>query len=360
MVENKSVTYVNCNTPLSITSKDINLDTCFTDKEIVVEVHSAALNPIDALLYSFSAGPISGSAPKVYGKDYSGIVVKSGKSVKDFKVGDQVNGMYVETLTRNQGSLTHYLVFDPILQPAISNIHQAGEASSDVFNMHAAWPLVFGTAYSLLYNYGQKLGPDSKILVLGASTCVGNAVVRIAKEELKVGTVVGTCSSTSVEYNKKFGFDYLIPYNDPKLSAPHYAVDLVNNTFNGEKFDLIADCCGGNTFFPVTSKILKCKNNNGYYITIVGDNKIDYRSPSFLEFLNFRTFFRVVNPFRGYNYAMVMLQPHNNYMKLGSKMIEEGTYTPPIDSVYKFEQFQEAVDRLTSCKAKGKVVVSIQ
>ncbi|CAI4895734.1 CLL_collapsed_G0042260.mRNA.1.CDS.1 [Saccharomyces cerevisiae] len=36
-------------------------------------------------------------------------------------------------------------------------------------------------------------------------------------------------------------------------------------------------------------------------------------------------------------------------------MIKKGTYKPPIDSVYEFDQYKEAIDRLMSNRAKGKV-----
>ncbi|EDO18475.1 hypothetical protein Kpol_1032p71 [Vanderwaltozyma polyspora DSM 70294] len=362
MVAHNSVTYINRTTPLTITSEEIDLDRCYKDSEIVVEVHAAALNPIDILLHALSYPSISGRKKKVLGKDYSGVVVKAGKSVKGFKVGDLVNGMYEDFLYRARGSVSNYLILDPSKQLSIAHFKKLeGQTDDDAFIQNAGWPLIFGTAHTLLTEKKQNLGPDSKVLVLGASTSVGNALLKIAKNELKIGTVVGTCSEGSIQYNKEtVGFDHLVPYNDTSKSAAQHIRDYVKNELHGEKFDLIADCCGSNEFFPFINEIMKSKTKNGHYLTIVGDNKFNYRKIELLKAINICGLIRRFNPFKNYNYSFTMVPSASDYMELGAKMIQKGTYKPQIDSVYDFEQYQDAVERLLSNRAKGKIVIKVK
>lgn len=53
IVTNKSVTYVNNTTPVTITSSELDLRSCYQDDEVVIEVHAAALNQLILLLTSF-------------------------------------------------------------------------------------------------------------------------------------------------------------------------------------------------------------------------------------------------------------------------------------------------------------------
>lgn len=140
----------------------------------------------------------------------------------------------------------------------------------------------FGTAYGVLYDQGQKLGPDSKILVNGASTAVSN--VQIAKKELKIGTVIGICNSKSFECNKETGFDHLIAYE--KGNVVEEVQKYLDNDLEGAKFDLIFDSVGTSQFFPTIDKLLKPMNEGSYFVTSAGNYKVDYKG-SLLNGINF-------------------------------------------------------------------------
>ena len=81
IVTNSAVTFVNNKTPAKITTEEIDLNACFTDDEIVVEIHAAALNPIDFLLHSFAYSFILNGKPKVYSRDYSGCLLYTSRCV---------------------------------------------------------------------------------------------------------------------------------------------------------------------------------------------------------------------------------------------------------------------------------------
>ncbi|QLQ78048.1 hypothetical protein HG537_0A02950 [Torulaspora globosa] len=356
MVVNRAVTFISHSTPASLGQKELDLDSCYREDEIVVQVYAASLNPVDLLVHSFACWPFIGSYEKTYSRDYSGVIVKRGDKVDPkWKVGDKVNGFY-NHVYGYQGSLTDYLVLNPKQQSAITHMPKPADSKYGDFIVNAAWPLVFGTAYSALFNYGQKLGPESKILIIGASTSVSYAMLQIAKHELGVKTVVGVCSSKSIEYNKKLGYDYLATYDQGPIIES--VGKILVGDLNNEKFDLIFDSVGNSEFFPVMDKFLKPKKDNSYYISIAGDRKINYSNPRLTD--TFSTIVRVLRPFKSYNYATFFVKSQSDYMELGSKMITEGTYEPIIDSVYPLEDFQTAIDKQKSNRAKGKIVIKVK
>ncbi|CAR30685.1 Protein YIM1-1 [Lachancea thermotolerans] len=355
-VANRAVVFYNNKSLPIISSEELNLDSCYSSSEVVIRVHAAALNPVDFLLQSFAYSWLVGRGPKTFSRDYSGEVVRAGANVKDFKVGDKVSGLF-QHLYGKQGTLCDYLILDPVKQPAISKLAAAGHAEYDDYVVNAAWPLVFGTAYQGLTNFGQKLGPDSKILVIGASTSVSNAFVQIAKNHLKVGTVVGICSKKSFDYNKKLGYDYLAAYDDG--SVVDSVKDIIGKNLNNEKFDLIFDSVGNSDFFGCINDVLKDKGQNSQFVSLTGDKKMNYSSPRIWDSLPGLESLKRYGPFRKYNYNLFMLRSDSAFMKLGYEMISEKQYMPAIDSVYSFDDYAKAFERVKSNRSKGKVVIKI-
>ncbi|CCE64035.1 hypothetical protein TPHA_0G01990 [Tetrapisispora phaffii CBS 4417] len=360
MVDNKAISYINRDTPLKITNTEIDLDNCYKHNEIIVEVHAVALNPIDNILKRLSIPLISRSYSKIYGCDYSGVIVRAGKDVKSFNVGDAVFGKYLDFTCRRQGAAEQYIVINPTKNDEISVIEKGDgkEVSQETFNKYAAAVTVFATAYCLLTENNQKINENSKILVVGASTSVGYALIKIAKNIYNVKTVVGTCNSNSIEHNKEAGYDILIPYNDPSKSVPEYTLDIIKDQLDGEKFDLIADCAGTNVFFPIMDSVLKPSSTNSQFLTIVGDYKFNYRTMGWSDFVTWSVIKRKLGIFRNYNYGFIVANSPEG-LRLASKMIPSGDYIPVIDSVYKFDQFKDAEERLISNKAKGKIIIEI-
>lgn len=357
-VTNRAVTFVNKDTPATITTKEINLNSCYSENEIVIEIYAAALNPIDILITALAKPLFVGSSLKTLSRDYSGVIVRRGEKVSPkWKEGDKVNGMFAHVFGE-QGSLSNYLILDPEKQTAIAHIEKCPRSEYDEFVFNAAWPLVFSTAYSALYGYGQKFGPESKILVIGASTSVSSALLQMAKHALNVGTVVGICNSKSVEYNKAQGYDYLATYDEGPIIESVGKI-LVGN-LNNEKFDLIFDSVGNSDFFPVIDKFLKPKSENSYYLTIMGDTKPVYKTPSILSLISLGAVTRTLNPFRSFNYSLIVLKPNEDCMKLGAKLVAEGKYSPVIDTVYTFDEYQDAIEKLRSNRAKGKLVIKVK
>lgn len=361
IVTNKSVTYVNNTTPVTITSSELDLRSCYQDDEVVIEVHAAALNPIDFITHQLCNSYIFGKYPKTYSRDYSGVIIKAGKDVDNrWKVGDKVNGMYSH-IYGERGTLTHYLILNPAKDVPITHMVEVPKDENDPYDdfvYAAAWPLTFGTAFSTLYDFKKDWTSDSKVLVIGASTSVSYAFVHIAKNYFNIGTVVGICSKNSIERNKKLGYDYLVPYDEG--SIVENVKKLKESVLENDKFDMIFDSVGNHDFFPVIDQFLKPKAKNSFYVTIAGNNKANYKNISWRDFVSLSSILKAINPFKKYNWRFGHPYPPNNFIEVGNEMIKKGTYKPPIDSVYEFDQYKEAIDRLMSNRAKGKVVVKMK
>ncbi|CCD23775.1 uncharacterized protein NDAI_0C01140 [Naumovozyma dairenensis CBS 421] len=381
IVTRKSITFINNQTPATITESSLDLDTCYKETEIVIEVYAAALNPVDLGFQKLTFAKISNSKPKGIGEDYSGVIIRKGVKVAPiWGIGDQINGLYTH-FYGEQGTLSNYLILDPSQHPAIGHIVSKstpatineeidvddddddgnGKKKNSEFVKNAAWPVVFGTAYQSLFGQGQIWNKDSMVLVFGASTSVANCFVQIAKNQLHIGTVIGICSSKSMEQNQQVGFDYTIPYDEGEGFIANLRDLMKTPEFIGKKFDLIFDSAGTSEFYPVMDEFLKPRVENSYYVTAVGPRTpVEYTPKEILSLYSLSAPIRTYNPWRKFNYKGIFGTPNKSYMDLAARMISLGRYVPKIDSVYQFEKFEEAFDKLRSGKAKGKIVIQIK
>lgn len=359
IVTQESLTFVNNSTPLTMTTKELDLDTCYSPTEIVIKMKSISLNPVDFLTYHNASKWMVPSCKKTIGRDYAGEIVRKGSKVEPkWQIGDLVCGFF-NHVYGERGTFSNYLVIDISKQQAISHLIKFENESDEYnqFDLNASIPLVFGTAYAVLFRQGQKWGPDSKILVNGASTAVSNCFIQIAKNFLNIGTVVGICNSNSFDYNKKAGFDKLIAYD--KGNTVEQVQDIIDEEFKGEKFDLIFDSVGTSQFFPIIEDLLKPRSENSYYITIAGNGKLDYKAGilSSIKTVPFGNILSSYNPRRLFNYSFLFAKSEVNFMDLASRMAEKGQFSPVIDSVYEFKDYEKAIERALSNKAKGKIIV---
>ena len=169
--------------------------------EILVEVKYASANPKDVLLRKGKLKAyLSISFPLTLGQDFSGVIVKVGKKVKDFKVGDQVYGM---TNRHNNGTLTEFI--------KVAENEICLMPSNLTFAEAASVPLVAQTALQALKDIA-KTQPDQRICINGASGGVGVFAIQIAKA---LGAHVTAISS---EKNRniclELGADEHLDYND--------------------------------------------------------------------------------------------------------------------------------------------------
>ncbi|MTJ07102.1 MULTISPECIES: zinc-dependent alcohol dehydrogenase family protein [unclassified Anabaena] len=201
-----------------------------TNKEILVRILAAGVNPIDTKLRQRGTF-YPEQMPAILGCDGAGIVEAVGTDVHKFRVGDEVYFCY-GGLGAHQGNYAEYTIVDERFV--------AFKPKSISFTEAAAAPLVLITAWEALYERG-RLEPGEKVLIHAGAGGVGHVAIQLAK--LKGADVATTVSSPEkANFVTEIGANQVIFYKETDFVKS--ALDWTN----GEGVDLVFDTVGGDTF----------------------------------------------------------------------------------------------------------------
>ena len=225
------------------------------NKDVLVRVHSAAINPVDYKAPKIILGPIAGL-------DFSGVVESVGTSVTQFNKGDEVYG-------KVKGSLADYAVANPD--------EIAIKPKSISFAEAAAMPVTYLTSLQALRDYG-GLKENGRVLVIGASGGCGIAALQLAKS-MGAGHIAAVCSGKNSELVKFHGADEVIDYT--KHNVVNYFRGSSEDGEIGEdkKFDVIYDAASnsgaGEDYKPCSAQLLRQTDGesgkrHGQYVAING------------------------------------------------------------------------------------------
>ncbi len=174
--------------------------------ELLIEVTTSAVNPIDTYIRSGAVGgSIQGSW--IPGCDFAGIVLAVGDGVTDFAAGHRVWGSN-QSLAGRHGTLAQQINVDQQwVYPIPDGV--ADEAA-------AAGALTGITAHLGLHLHGQ-LKDGETVFVNGGTGGVGSAVVQLAK--VAGATVIATVGSNEKkEVAKRLGADGVINYRETHVA----------------------------------------------------------------------------------------------------------------------------------------------
>ncbi|GAB9472485.1 Quinone oxidoreductase protein [Globisporangium polare] len=257
-------------------------------------------------------------APFPFGFDAAGTVVELGSDAHGagFKVGDAV---YTMMPFSGFGSVAEYIAVDAKFV--------APKPRSLDFDQAAGVPLVGLTSYQALVKYA-NVQAGERVLILGGSSGTGIFAVQIAKA-LGAAHVITTTSFRNTEFVKSLGADQVIDYtkeNWGEVVEPH-------------SIDVIYDCgFEPNAWNNDAQKVLK--KDTGRFVTLMPVTE-PIESPIGAE----RTHMRV--------------EASAADLKVLTKWIESGEIQTFVDSVHPFEDVLEALNRVKSWRARGKVVVHV-
>ncbi|KAL6549948.1 hypothetical protein OROMI_020436 [Orobanche minor] len=279
------------------------------DDQVLIKVAAAALNPIDNIRMLGFFKATDSELPIIPGYDVSGVVVKVGPSVKEFKVGDEVYGDINENALVKPsrfGSVGEYSAVDEkVLALKPSNLS---------FLQAASLPLALETAFEGLEAAGMSAGKS--LLVLGGAGGVGTLIIQLAKVYFGASKVAVTCSPAKAELLKGLGADVTVDYQND------YIEEL------GEKFDVVYDAIGE------CAKGVKAVKEDGKIISIIGEPV-----PPTVRFV---------------------VTSKGSVLKELNPYFEEGKLKPVLDpkSPFKFSEALEAFALLNSRRSTGKVVIA--
>ncbi|WP_299459126.1 NADP-dependent oxidoreductase [uncultured Microscilla sp.] len=303
--------------------------------QVLIKVHSAAINPIDYHLIEGSMKQVVKlDLPTTLGLDLSGTVTKVGADVGNFAEGDEV---YTRVPSESPGTFAEYIAVDSnVVAKKPANI--GFEASSSI-------PLVGLTTVQALAQAQIKSG--DRILIHAGSGGVGSFAIQYAKT--KGAYVYTTTSTKNVEWVKKLGADRVIDYTKENYLEIVKDADIVYDTL-GDKY---------------TEEAFQVIKQGGKVVSIVG--KIDDQTAkefglnSFIRFLlalKRRKITKLSRKKKAY-YRMVIMQPNAQQLDEISTLIEKDAVKPVIDKVFDFSQAKEALLYQKSGRAKGKIILKM-
>jgi NADPH:quinone reductase-like Zn-dependent oxidoreductase len=296
------------------------------DDVLLVRVGAAGVDPsvwhfMRGAPYIMRAGSgLRTPRAKLLGSDLAGTVEAVGRNVTNFKPGDQVYGVA-------DGSFAEYVR----VRPGLVALKPAGLS----FEQAAAVPISAVTALQGLRDSG-RLRPGQRVLINGASGGVGTFAVQIAKA---LGAeVTGVCGPHNVELVRSLGADHVIDYTAADFSRAGRSYDIV--------FDLVFNhsLADFRRALTPTGTLVLCSGNGGPWIGPIG------------RILGASLLSMVVRQ------RIVFLRTAVSTADLDvlTGLIESGRVTPVIDRSYPLSDTADAIRRLETGHARGKIVVSVQ
>lgn len=211
------------------------------DKEVLVEVKSISINPVDVKTRAGKglAGRLRTEDPIILGWDISGTVVESRS--ERFKKGDDVFGM-----VRFPG---HGKAYAGYVSAPESDL--AAKPAGISHNEAAAATLAALTAWRALVTNGH-VSKGQRVLIHAAAGGVGHYAVQIAKY---LGAyVIGTASAGNRDFVLGLGADEHIDYKSQDLEGTVKDVDFVLDPIGGDCIDKsLSVVRRGGTIVSITS-----------------------------------------------------------------------------------------------------------
>ncbi len=193
-----------------------------TEDTLLIKVHAAAVNPIDAKIRDGSSFVCQSlTLPSGLGFDVCGEVIECGDNVEGFHVKQMVFG--------SVGRHDHPCAYAEYCLAQPDQVVAVPEALS---NDAAAALVIAGlTAWQAVHQHGHIKAGD-KVLVHAAAGGVGHLAVQYAK--LTGATVIATASEKHHEFLNSLGVDTIIDYKKEKFEKKLKDIDVVIDLVGGD------------------------------------------------------------------------------------------------------------------------------
>lgn len=307
------------------------------DDELLIEVHAAGVNLLDAKIRSGEFKLILPyRLPLVLGHDVAGVVVRVGPRVRKFKLGDEV---YARLDDFRIGSFAEFV---PVREASLA-LKPRGLTMEEA----ASLPLVGLTAWQALVEKAQ-LRKGQKVFVQAGSGGVGSFAIQLAKH---LGAIVATTTSAAnAALVKGLGADLVIDYRTQDFEAVLQDYDLVLNSQDGKTL----------------AKSLRVLKAGGKLISISGPPDPEFgreiAAPGFVKLVMrlLSAGIRRRAQGRGIGYIFLFMRANGSQLGEITRLVEAGAIRPVIDRVFPFESTNEALAYVEAGRAKGKVVIKLK
>jgi NADPH:quinone reductase-like Zn-dependent oxidoreductase len=307
------------------------------DDDVLVEIHAAGLNPLDAKIRDGEFKLVLPyRLPVILGNDLAGAVIRVGPRVRRFKPGDEV---YARPHHDRIGTLAEFIAMneaDVALKPRNLSMEEA-----------ASIPLVGLTAWQVLIEKA-RLKKGQKVLIHAGSGGVGVFAIQLAKQF--GATVAATTSTANVDLVRSLGADVVVDYKKDDFEKALSGYDVVVNSLGKDTLE----------------KSLSVLKPGGKLISISGPPDPDFARDlglgwplkQVMRLLSYRI--RRKARRRSVSYSFVFMTANGEQLSKITALIEARRIRPVIDRIFPFEAAKEALAYVETGRAKGKVVVKVR
>ena len=300
------------------------------DNGVLVRVHASSINPVDFFPMSrvaHTARLLTGGFrpnPVVLGTDFAGTVESVGKSVTEFKPGDEVFG------GKDRSTFAEYVSI-----PQSGAI--VGKPANVSFDQAAAVPVAAITALQALRDHGH-IREGQKVLINGASGGVGSFAVQIA---IAFGAyVTAVCSPRNMDTARMLGANRVIDYTREDF------------TRSGEAYDLLIDVAGNHSW----SECKRVLAPNAILVATGGSAHTVWGGSATIRHL---IGLRLASMRDTRKAALFIAKLKKKDLGFLQTQLGDGKLTPVIDRCYELNRVPEAFNYMGEGHAKGKIIITV-
>lgn len=288
------------------------------DEEVLIKVVAVGINPVDTKVRAGTSGMAKRiQLPVILGWDVSGVIVKAGKNVSDFKEGEAVFGCI--GFPGLGSAYAEFTVADPkILAKKPANIS---------FEEAAAVSLAGLTAYQAI-NEQLQITSGQKILIQAGAGGVGHLAVQFAK--INGAFVYATASEKNKQFLKSLSVDRFIDYMNEKFE------DIVHDA------DAVLDAMGSDILY----RSIDCVKQGGVVVCLPSSTKDD---PKAIELAKERQI-KLIWP---------MMYSDGAQLKIITELLEQKKLRVFVDRIFTLDQIVWAHKTIETHGTKGKIVVKV-
>jgi NADPH:quinone reductase-like Zn-dependent oxidoreductase len=280
--------------------------------ELLVRVHAAAINPVDALARTFGERSVArAQLPYIPGFDLSGVVAEVGEGVTRFAPGDEV---YAMIHLQRGGAYAEYAV--------VLDSEAAKKPRSASHVEAASLPLVALTAWQALFQTAD-LQPGETVLIHAGAGGVGTVAIQLAK--WRGARVITTASQRNHAFLRSLGADEVIDYTTHRFED--HARDV----------DVVLDAVGDDT----QERSLATLRDGGRLVSIVG------LTPA------------ARGAGRGVRATSILVDPDSAQLARIAELVDDGVIRPVVSHTLPLADAPEAHRQIETRRTRGKIVLEV-
>jgi len=218
--------------PEALELLELPIPTLAGPHDILVKLHAAAINPVDAKIRYQKGSTEALANPRILGYDGSGVVVKLGTEAKLFKEGDEV---YFSGLVSRNGSNAQFIAVDERIVGRKPKNLSWEQAAAEPLTLITAWESLFeGMHLPLGHSVTNK-----SILIINGAGGVGTSAIQLAKLVNGLKVIATASRPETIDICKGYGADHVIdhrkPLKDGLQSIGLAKVDYILNCFEADE-----------------------------------------------------------------------------------------------------------------------------